>query len=121
MFRKFFGVPDSTPKPLLRFDLGSLSIVEKIHVKKLSFIYHLKGLEKNSLASEFYEIQAKHKFPGLITECRNLLKLYDLPNIIDEKVNFSKESWKKMINTPTGASTNPKNFDLTMNLNRNLI
>ena len=24
-------------------------------------------------------------------------------------------------NTPTGASTNPKNFDLTMNLNRNLI
>ena len=27
----------------------------------------------------------------------------------------------EQLNTPTGASTNPKNFDLTMNLNRNLI
>ena len=28
---------------------------------------------------------------------------------------------KQSENTPTGASTNPKNFALTMNLNRNLI
>ena len=27
----------------------------------------------------------------------------------------------KLMNTPTGASTNPKNFDLNKNLNMNLI
>ena len=34
----------------------------------------------------------------------------------------SAEAYNERIrNTPTGASTNPKNFDLNMNLNMNLI
>ena len=97
MFRNLFGVPESTPKPLLRFDLGSLSVSEKIHIKKMNFLYHLKTLDSKSLASEFYELQVKLNFPGLVVECRRLLNLYGLPNIIDEKVNFSKECWKKLV------------------------
>ena len=34
MFRNLFAVPTSTPTPMLRFDLGSLSIKERIAKKK---------------------------------------------------------------------------------------
>ena len=97
MFRCLFAVPNSTPKPLLRFDLGNLSIIEKIHVKKLYLLHHLKHLDKESLGAEFYEIQAKLRFPGLINECRNLIKFYSLPNIIDLSINYSKQAWKNIV------------------------
>ena len=44
MFCYLFGVPETTPTPILRFEVGSLTIKEKIHVKKLTFIHHLKCL-----------------------------------------------------------------------------
>ena len=97
MFRTIFAVPKSTPKPILRWDLGHLSMKEKIHAKKLNFLLHLKNLPNNSLAAEFYDIQVKLNFPGLVEECRNLLKNYNLPNIIDGNNTYSKLAWKKLV------------------------
>ena len=97
LFRSLLGVPESTPKPLLRFDLGSLSMTEKIHAKKLNFIHHLKYLDPNSLASEVYSLQVNCNFPGLVSECRQLLKYYGLPNLIDREIEMSKESWKRKV------------------------
>ena len=90
MFRNLFGVPASTPIPLLRFDVGCLKMNERIHKRKLNFLYHLRTMESESLASEILVLQIKYGFPGLATECRELLKLYGLANIIDEKRNLSK-------------------------------
>ena len=42
-------------------------------------------------------MQAKYNFPGLVSECRELMILYELPNIIDEKIVLSKQQWKKMV------------------------
>ena len=97
MFRCLFAVPLSTPKPILRYELGHTSMKEKIHMRKLCFLHHLKHLAKNSLGAEFYDIQVKLKFPGLVNECRNLIRLYDLPNIIDLKIDHSKQVWKKIV------------------------
>ena len=97
MFRSLFGVPRSTPKPILRSDLGQLSVREKIHVKKLTFLHHLKSLPEKSLGSEFYNIQAKYEFPGLIKECKELIRIYQLPNLIDSNYAVSKECWKKLV------------------------
>ena len=58
---------------------------------------HLKNLPTNSLASEFYHIQAKLNFPGLIKECKNLINLYRLPDIIDGQQNYSRESWNNLV------------------------
>ena len=49
MFRNLFGVPASTPIPLL--DVGCLKMKERIHKKKLNFLYHLRTMESESLAS----------------------------------------------------------------------
>ena len=97
MFRYLFAVPESTPKPILRFDLGNLSIKEKIHVKKLNLIHHLKYLDPESLGNEFYHLQVKLNLPGLVKECRNLIRIYNLPDIIDSNLNYSKESWKTIV------------------------
>ena len=54
MFKNLFAVPESTPKPILRFDLGNLSMIEKVHIRKLNLIHHLKYLKTDSLGAEFY-------------------------------------------------------------------
>ena len=97
MFRYLFGVPVSTPKAILRFDLGHLSMKEKVHVKKLNLLHHLKNLPNESLGLEFYQIQVKLNFPGLIKECRYLIKHYELPDIIETNKNYSKECWNKLV------------------------
>ena len=90
MFRHLFAVPASTPTPMLRLDLGSLTMKERIHQNKLNFLHHLKSLGTESLASEIYRAQVKYDFPGLVKECRALLSIYDLPNIIDNETVFTR-------------------------------
>jgi len=97
MFRYLFGVPECTPKPLLRFDLGHISMNEKVHVKKLTLLHHLKHLPAESLGFEFYQAQVKLRFPGLVNECKKLIQFYNLPDIIDDSLTFSKECWKKIV------------------------
>ena len=97
MFRYLFGVPECTPKPILRFDLGNLSMKEKVHVKKLNLLHHLKNLESQSLGNEFYTLQVQLNLPGLIKECRDLIKVYNLPDIIDSNENCSKETWNNIV------------------------
>ena len=81
---------------MLRMDLGSINMKERLHQKKLNFLHHLKSLESESLAAEIYEVQAKYNFPGLVSECRKLIALYALPNIIDEQT-VSQQTWKKLV------------------------
>ena len=70
---------------------------EKIHIRKLCFLHHLKHLGKSSLGAEFYDIQVKLKYSGLVNECRNLIRFYDLPNIIDPNIDHSKQVWKNLV------------------------
>jgi hypothetical protein len=101
MFRYLFAVPDGTPLPLLRFDLGSLTMVERVAQKKLNFIHHLMKLrdcqESESLAGEVFDLQARYGFPGLVSECNKLMKTYGLPNIVQDNLGLSKFVWKKTV------------------------
>ena len=72
-------------------------MTEKFHAKKLNFLLHLKKLPNYSLAAEFFDIQVKLNFPGLVEECRNLLTIYNLPNIMDGNYTYSKLAWKKLV------------------------
>ena len=99
MYRQLFAVPNSTPTPMLRLDLGSLNMKERIHQKKLNFLHHLKSLESESLAAEIYDLQARYDFPGLVSECRELIAFYALPNIIDShgQKAVSQQTWKRLV------------------------
>ena len=69
---------------------GGLTMKERNHQKKLNFLHHLKYLEEDCLAPEVYTTQVSYDFPGLVTECRELLKFYKLPNKIDKKILYTK-------------------------------
>ena len=101
MFRYLFGFLDGTPIPLLRFDLGSLTMEERVEQKKLNFIHHLIYLRDNqeseSLAGEIFDLQNRYGFPGLVSECKGLIKAYGLPDVLNEKLNLSKAAWKNSI------------------------
>ena len=60
-------------------------------------MHHLKNLKSGSLGAQFFELQARYRFPGLINECRTLIRIYRLPNIIDLNLKFSKQSWNQLV------------------------
>ena len=98
MFRCLFATPDSTPKPILRFDLGSLSILEKIHIRKLTFLHFLLSSSDENLSKQILTLQIQYGFLGLASEGRELLSFYDLPNIIDDQtLCHTKHLWKKIV------------------------
>ena len=97
MFKNLLAVPHSVPSPSLRFELGSISMEQRIDQKKLNLIFHLQNLPTSSLAKEIYELQKSYNLPGLLQECRNLIIKYNLPDIIDEPSKLSKLQWKNMV------------------------
>ena len=97
MLKTLLAVPHSVPLPSLRSELGCLSMEERIHQRKLTFLFHVKSLPLSSLANEIYEIQRSFHFPGLVQECRHLIKKYQLPDIIDEENDYSKLQWKNLV------------------------
>ena len=97
LLRILFNTPKTTPKTLLYWDTGVLPISYKIEQKKLLFIHHLKTLPEDSLARQVYQQQEKCNFPGLVTECKELFKKYDLPDITAEETVESKLTWKNIV------------------------
>ena len=98
MYRKLLSAPSSVPKPILRFDFGTLSVLERININKLMFLYFLRFSDADSLSKIVLDIQIKYNFKGLITESRDLLRVYNLPNIIDdESIVISKKKWKSLV------------------------
>ena len=61
----------------------------------MTFYHHLQNMEESALARGFIEIQIQNNFPGLIAECRELLRKYELYEVnINE---LSKLSWKRKV------------------------
>ena len=60
-------------------------------------LHHLQNLDTGSLASEIYIAQYKFNFPGLVNECRELIRIYNLPNIIDDENVCTKVKWKNLV------------------------
>ena len=99
LLRKLFSVPRTTPHVALRWDAGLISLEMQIAKQKLLFIYHLIKLEENSLANEMLRVQISQHLPGLVPECKELIKSLNLPDLFEKKVNgtLSKLAWKKLV------------------------
>ena len=78
------AVPRSTPVASLAWDLGGVKMKNRIIIKKLLFLHHLVGLDKQSLAAQ---VQDHQDLPGLVSECKDLISKYKLPNILKSKMS----------------------------------
>ena len=65
----------------------------RIDKKKLMFFHHIFNLPDNALAKEIAMTQMKFNFPGLMTECHELMIKYNLPDV----KNHTKFQWKKIV------------------------
>ena len=93
--RNLLKTPISTPIPSLYWETGSVDMISKINQRKLTFYHHVMNLEERSLAKVIAKIQLKNKYPGLMLECEELLKEYNLYD--KEPESYSKFSWKKLV------------------------
>ena len=85
-----------TPRPALFWDTGSISLENKIKMKKLNLIFHIKSLDDSCIAKEILNEQIKHGWPGLAQECGDLCEELNIPDIRSE-TNHSKSSWNHMV------------------------
>ena len=95
MYRVLMTCPQSTPKGALLWDLGGILMKHRINSKKLNFIFHIINMDKSSLSSQVYELQEKLNLPGLVRECKEIIKDLNLPNIF--QVKMSKYQWKEKV------------------------
>ena len=95
LYRMLLSVPRSTPVASLAWDLGGVKMKYRIIMKKLLFLHHLVGLDDQSLAKQVLSVQDHHDLPGLVTECKDLIVKFKLPNIL--KIRKSKNVWKSIV------------------------
>ena len=95
MFRYLLNTPRSTPKPFLLWELGCLSMENRIIKQKLNFFYHLVNLPDTTLAKEMVNVQISYEFPGLARECQKFITSMNLPDITN--INLTKLEWKKIV------------------------
>ena len=64
------------------------------------FLHNIVNFEEGSLARDMLDVQLSKHLPGLVPECKILLKSLNLPNLLDAniKTKWSKLAWKKMVN-----------------------
>ena len=100
LLQRIFNVPRTTPHAALRWDTATISIEMQIAKRKMLFLHHLINLDENSLAKEIFDVQQADNLPGLVSECKALIKQLKLPNIFEKKVScgLSKLSWKRLVN-----------------------
>ena len=94
--RILLKTPRTTPLQSLLWETGTMTMVSKIHQRKLTFLHHIINLEDTAIAKQFATVQQKNNFPGLMKECMELLKKYSLTDFKIE--SETKLSWKNLLN-----------------------
>ena len=107
MLRIIFSTPTSTPKAALLWDTGVLPMEQQIEQKKLLFLHHLSTLPEETLANQIYSQQKENHFPGLVSECSNLVEKYYLLNILGGD-NPPKDVFKNNIKIKLKESVSDK-------------
>ena len=79
----------------MHFNLGQLSIDNRIAKTKILFLKHFSSLEDGALAKLSYEKQKKFIVPSLISECSE--DLIKMGVTLKEMEDMSKKQWKNTV------------------------
>ena len=92
--RILLKTPKTTPIQSLLWETGSLDMESRINIRKLNFYHHILNLDDDAVAKQLAKSQVNNNFPGLMDECKTLLRKYDIE---DEPTKFTKIAWKKKV------------------------
>ena len=92
--RSLLATPRTCPTPSLMWETGTMTMENRIIKNKLLFYHHLLHLPQGSLAWQICQVQTKLALPGLVQECKELLKNMELSNV----EHCSQPQWKQAVN-----------------------
>ena len=93
--RSILQTPQTTPKPALKFETGTLPIKYRIYTRKLCFVNSLRQAKDESLSREILIEQERLQLPGLAQETKEICRELNLPNIMRE--NIPTMLWKREV------------------------
>ena len=99
--QNLFSVSRSCPKAALCWDTATTMMQVRVEKAKLGLVHHIRSLEDNSLARQIYMEQLSQGWPGLVTECQELIEKWKIPNIINEEIDIPKNEWKGILRRET--------------------
>ena len=86
------GIGKGCPIPLLLYHTGTLSMSNRILVKKIMFLNHVSNLPRGTLSRDAYDTQCRHNI-GLVAELLLVLEQLGLTDI----QSYNKYSLKKIL------------------------
>ena len=90
-----FAVPRSTPKPILNWDTATLEMSQRIKLRKLKLVLHLKSLSNDSLAKQIYNEQIQNEWPGLTKEAKQICREWLVKDVTKDWYSEPKsKEWK---------------------------
>ena len=91
--RLILQVGPGAPLTALTRETGLLDMGLRVDIEKVMFIFHLRSLDKDSLASRIYNEQKSKQWPGLADETKKIcvrLQIEDVNTTIKSKKDFKK-------------------------------
>ena len=67
-----FEVPRSTPKPILLWDTGTISMENTVKTRKLNLAIHIKTQKEECLSKQVFDEQLRQGWPGLAKEVKEV-------------------------------------------------
>ena len=69
----------------------------RIDQAKLNLLHHIKNLDEDTLAKQVYDEQSSHGWPGLVSECRDIMTEWGISDITKDEANITKTQWKNIV------------------------
>ena len=93
-----FEVPGSTPKPILLWDTGILSMENRVKTRKLNLAIHIKKQNVECLSRQVFDEQVRQGWPGLTKEVKEICGEWNITDVTMRwKGEPSKGKWKSII------------------------
>jgi hypothetical protein len=92
-----FAVSQSCPKPVLCWDTATILMQVRIQKSKLALLHHIKNLDESSLAKQIFNEQKSEGWPGLVAECDEIARDWNIPDILEPNVQISKLGLKTIL------------------------
>ena len=100
LLKRMVHAPTSTSNTITFLELGTLPIINEIHIKQLMFLHHIINLDDNDPVKITHSQQLKYPYePNWGNSVIKLKELYGISEGDEEICNQSKENWKKMVKT----------------------
>ena len=100
LLKRMVHAPTSTSNTITFLELGTLPIINEIHIKQLMFLHHIINLDDNDPVKITHSQQLKYPYePNWGNSVIKLKELYGISEDDEEICNLSKENWKKMVKT----------------------